>query len=46
MKAFRTLLLLFGISFFGVALAADGPVKVVYHLAEGLPQLPDELEIR
>ena len=38
MKAFRTLLLLFGISFFGVTLAADGPVKVVYHLAEGLPQ--------
>ena len=38
MKALRTLLFLIGISFFGVTLAANGPVKVVYHLAEGLPQ--------
>lgn len=38
MKALRTLLFLFGISVFGASLAAGGPVKVVYHLAEGLPQ--------
>ena len=38
MKALHTLLFLFGISLFGVTLAADSPVKVVYHLAEGLPQ--------
>ena len=38
MKAIRALLFVLGLSFFGVACAADGPIKVVYHLAEGLPQ--------
>ena len=38
MKSIRALLLVLGLSFFGAACAADGPIKVVYHLAEGLPQ--------
>jgi intracellular sulfur oxidation DsrE/DsrF family protein len=38
MKVFRTLLLLAGLALSGASFAADGPVKVVYHLSEGLPQ--------
>ncbi len=38
MKAIRTLLFVLGVTFFGAACAADGPVKVVYHLSEGLAQ--------
>ena len=38
MRAIRTLLFVLGVIFFGAAIAADGPVKVVYHLSEGLAQ--------
>lgn len=38
MKSIRTLLFLLGITFFGAAGAADEPVKVIYHLSEGLAQ--------
>ena len=38
MKSIHALLFVLGLSFFGAACAADGPIKVVYHLAEGLPQ--------
>lgn len=38
MKAIRTLLFALGVLFVGAASAAEGPVKVVYHLSEGLAQ--------
>jgi intracellular sulfur oxidation DsrE/DsrF family protein len=38
MKAIRTLLFVLGLSLWAGAFAADGPVKVVYHLSEGLAQ--------
>lgn len=38
MRAIRTLLFVLGVIFFGAVIAADGPVKVVYHLSEGLAQ--------
>ena len=38
MKAIRTLLFVLGAAFFGAVCAADEPVKVVYHLSEGLAQ--------
>jgi len=37
-KAIRSLLLVFGLMLFGAVCAADGPVKVGYHLSEGLAQ--------
>ena len=38
MKAIRTLLFVLGLTLFGAVCSADGPVKVVYHLSEGLAQ--------
>lgn len=38
MKFIRTLLFVLGVIFFGATYAADEPVKVVYHLSEGLAQ--------
>lgn len=38
MKAIRTLLFVLGLMFFGAVCAAEGPVKVVYHMSEGLAQ--------
>ena len=38
MRTLRTLLFTLGLLFVGTAFAADGPVKVVYHLVEGLAQ--------
>lgn len=38
MKSIRTLLFVLGVTFLGAAFAADEPVKVVYHLSEGLAQ--------
>ena len=38
MKAIRTLLFVLGLMFIGAVCAAEGPVKVVYHLSEGLAQ--------
>ena len=38
MRILRTLLFTLGLLFVGTAFAADGPVKVVYHLVEGLAQ--------
>ncbi len=38
MRTLRTLLFTLGLLFVGTVLAADGPVKVVYHLVEGLAQ--------
>ena len=38
MRMLRTLLFTLGLLFFGAAFAADGPVKVVYDMVEGLAQ--------
>lgn len=38
MKSIRILLFAFATAFAAVAIAADGPVKVVYHLADGQEQ--------
>lgn len=38
MKAIRTLLFVLGVTCFGAVSAAEGPVKAVYHLSEGLAQ--------
>ena len=38
MRILRTLLFTLGLLFVGTVFAADGPVKVVYHLVEGLAQ--------
>ena len=38
MRTLRTLLFTLGLLFVGTAFAADGPVRVVYHLVEGLAQ--------
>lgn len=38
MRMLRTLLFTLGLLYFGAAFAADGPVKVVYDMVEGLAQ--------
>lgn len=38
MRILRTLLFTLGLLFVGTVFAADGPVKVVYHLVDGLAQ--------